>query len=238
MKFLFLFFILLSCKDIDDKKSKEDRKKTSDFIFLYSIRNRNEGNCLRVETTSTGKTITCDRRPSSICNSNIAILNSGEKLNLLNEARNFTSQNPECTTSFAIPVLGSGLSTDKVPINFEEEDRIKQNNYFEVVSSCESLGFQLSTPISTLSEFEFLTSAKGRIGIAADRISSTSNFVLQQSLGSNFTTIKNEANTCLNKPFSREEVELIQSIRSGTKLLQASCNFVTTTCPSSLEKYR
>ncbi len=234
MKLIILFFILFSCNDIDDTKDKENRKRTSDLIFLYSIRNRNEGNCLRVETTSTGKIITCDRRPSSICNSNIAILTNGEKFNNLNEARNFTNLNPECTSSFG----GSGLATDTVPANFQEEDSIKQNNYFEIVSSCESLGFQLSAPISTLSEFEFLTSAKGRIGISANRISSTPDIVLQQSLGANFNTIKNDATTCLNKPFSRTEVELIQNIRLGTKLLQATCNFGTIPCPTSLDKFK
>jgi hypothetical protein len=234
LRIIFLILVLLFCKDIDDKQDKEDRKRISDYLFLFSTSNRNKGNCLRVETTSSGKSITCDRRPSSICNSNLAILTSQERLNNLNEARSFTNLNPFCTSSFG----ASGIATDSVSNSFEAEDTIKRNNTFEIVNSCEELGFQLTAPIASLTEFEFLTSSKGRIGIAADRTSSTSDQILQATIGANFATLKAEATTCINQPFSRNEVELIQSIRLGTKTLQATCNFGTRPCPNSLEKYR
>jgi hypothetical protein len=234
---LFCLFILLQCKDIDDKKKNETQLQKNNFIFFSLFQNRDKGNCLRVEKIATGNSLSCDRKPAGLCNTNDLITTSGERINNLNQGSKFIELNPSCRDSFAF----SGIALDKVQ-TFAEEDTIKANNNFFSVNSCETLEIPATVGIINLIELEFINSAKGRIGISADRLINTPERVLSQSLpvGSNLTQIKKDATTCLNTPFSKSEVDLIIALRTGTILRQFSCAFNSTTspCPDKLNQYK
>jgi hypothetical protein len=235
MRFVYLLLAFsLVCKDIDDKKRVEDTRTQTNLLFLLLKQEREKGNCLRVSTTSTGKTVSCDRRPSGLCNSNELILTTNERNNLLLESGNFTRDNSFCTFSFGF----SGIISLSVQ-SFSQIDDLNARNQYYTVGSCESEGFTITTPLINADEYQFLQTAKGRIGIAADQIVETPTTLLATTLPptTNFTQIKTDARNCLNIPFSKSEVDLIQGIRSSTRLRSISCQ-LGTNCPSSLDKYR
>ena len=235
MRFIYLFlFFCLVCKDIDDKKRVEENRTNSNLLFLLLRTERDKGNCLRVNTSSTGKTIFCDRRPSGLCNSNELILTTNERNNLLLEAGNFTRDNSFCTSSFGF----SGITSLSVQ-SFSQIDDITARNQYYSVNSCESEGFTITTPLISSDEYQFLQTAKGRIGISADQLVETPNSVLATSFptGTNLTQFKTDARNCLNIPFSKSEVELIQGLRNSNRLRAISCQ-LGSNCPSSLDKYR
>lgn len=236
-KFVILLLILFTCKDIDDKKKKEDNVQKNNFIFLTLIQNRDKGNCLRIEKIATGNALSCDRKPAGLCNANDLITTAAERINNLSQGAKFIELNPSCRDSFG----SSGIAIDKVQ-TFGEEDIIKANNTFQNLHACETLQIPATAGIINLIELEFINSAKGRIGISADRLINTPDRILALSLpvGSNITQIKKDAATCLNTPFSKSEVDLIIALRTGTILKQFSCTFnsQTSPCPDKLNQYK
>lgn len=236
-KFMIIILILITCKDIDDKKKKEDNTQKNNLIFLSLIQNRDKGNCLRIEKIATGNSLSCDRKPAGLCNANDLITTSAERINNLSQGAKFIELNPSCRDSFG----SSGIALDKVQ-TFAEEDIIKANNTFQNLNTCETLELPATAGIINLIELEFINSAKGRIGISADRLINTPDRILALSLptGSNLTQIKKDASTCLNTPFTKSEVDLIVALRTGSILKQFSCTFNSTLnpCPDKLNQYK
>lgn len=226
---LIICFGLLTCTDVDGIKRKEDSKRKNDFLFLLLAQNRTKGNCLRKDS-STGIN-SCDRRSGGICSANDLILTSSERTLNLRDGNNLVEAVPSCNFSF----LNSGIPSEVVA-TYSDEDTIKANNTYFVVDSCEATAITSTASLITELEFLYLNSSKGRIGVSADKIYNTSDFILLLSLGNlkSVKQVKSDALACLTDGFPQSEKDLFSDIRTVKKTKALTCSVrtgATNNCP-------
>ncbi|MBE7412748.1 MAG: hypothetical protein L6Q54_01975 [Leptospiraceae bacterium] len=222
----FLSFSIFQCNG--NENTFKNRENSYNLSLLYFIKIRSEGNCLRIETKNSDiKNIYCDRRPMGVCNSNNLIYTNEEKNYRLKEISDLNKKTTECI-SF---ILQSGVSTEKVTTE-NEEDVIKQNNFYKSIESCEST--QIATDYNTLTTYDewiFLNSTLGKIAVMAEIASINP---LNQSLQDKG---KNCLNTILTDEVTgiidNEKKKLIENYRNGIKKLNFNC---TLGDPGSLNK--
>jgi hypothetical protein len=215
---MLLLAIILSCNNVDGLNTKKEKKQKTDLFFLFLLQSRSKGNCLRKDTSSS--TAYCDRRSSGICNANDLILTSGEKAYNLSEGSDLIKAVPSCNFSF----LNSGIASDTVS-SFSDQDFIQGNNSYSVVNFCEDLGITFSGSLINESELLFITSPRGRIAVAADKIANTLDSILTLTLppGTSATQVKSEASACLTGGFLQAEKDLVSDLRTLKKIKAITC---------------
>jgi hypothetical protein len=216
--FLICYFLNLSCNDIDGLKKQKSNKTQKDSLFLWVLYERTTGNCLRYESNT--QKYYCDKRSLGLCNSSNLIYTTDERTLRLKELNEFKDKIPSCEFF----LVGSGVFTEEIT-DRSKEDFILTNNRYEKIISCDTSGLSIAKPVATETEFLFLESGRGRVGIFTENFSQLPNIVLQTSLGSleEVSLRKSQAMECLEKGFTESERILIEQIRKASKLKEFIC---------------
>lgn|GEM_PF-5588230 len=184
---------------------QQNRIRSSSLSSLIWLSTQKSGNCQVTKTQTLGNTTktieTCNRRTRGTCNVDPLLLTSSELNLILYDANNLLKAQESCREGF----LASGILV-LTPTTEEAIDSLKKNNSFTSIASCEESGFSLSKPMVSESDLNFLLTAKGRIGQAAERIIGSPRS-LQSSI--------DNANTCLNKILMESEKTLLRQLRLG-----------------------
>ncbi|WP_411821357.1 hypothetical protein [Leptospira sp. 'Mane'] len=207
--FLYSFLLVLSvsffsCEANDgESKQKEKNQTQTNFLIILSAF-RSEGNCIKTTKQSSAEVSVCNRKPRGVCNIGQSLLTQSEVTFQLSEMKKIADHSPDCQES----ILQSGLLSLKATTPEEEANNKNQISY-QTVDSCEAAGYVLalsSQRYATYGELTFLSSAKGKIGSAAMKISST--ILLPK-------TNRDVADSCLLREFTQQERELLGFIKDG-----------------------
>lgn len=195
--------VFLSCSNSGEKLQQELNKNSNQNLILFSLY-RSTGQCLWIETNEKSIIKRCSKYNRGLCSSNLLIITEGEKTKLISDVTKLLNNTSECRDSILRTGLLSTASTSA-----ENEKTIKQKNEFIGVESCETSEFPNYSKLVSLSELIFLSSFRGKIGKEAENL--RKNVFLSSS-------IKNNAEACLNKEFSESERNLISDIILKNKL--------------------
>jgi hypothetical protein len=212
IKYLIIIYIL-SCSNDQTSLNKDKLLKERSTLLAISYY-RNIGECLRKETLTDSSIYTCSKYDNGLCSINLLIFTSGEKTKLLSETAKIIDRRPECTESLAL----SGLLTQSITTN-DEIDALKRNNTFSGVDNCNTKSFSKYEKLISKEELLFLVSARGKIGTYAYK---SAQFPIE-------TSIKKNAQECLNNEFSESESQLFKDIYSGSKVQDVKCTENTST---------
>jgi len=191
LKYIIYFIIINIVNCSNDQSSLNQEKLSTERNTLLALSfYRNNGECLRKETSSGSSIYTCSKYDNGLCNINLLIFTSGEKTKLLSDTTKIINKRPECKESLAL----SGILIPAISTN-DEIDTLKRNNSFTGLDSCNTKNFSKYEKLVSKEELLFLTSARGKIGTFA--------YKSTQSLLE--TTIKKNARECLANEFSETE---------------------------------
>lgn len=209
LKYIIYFIIINIVNCSNDQSTLNQEKLSNEKSTLLALSfYRNNGECLRKETSSGSSIYTCSKYDNGLCNINLLIFTSGEKTKLLSDTTKIINKRPECKESLVL----SGLLNQAINTN-DEIDTFKRNNSFTGLDSCNTKNFSKYEKLVSKEELLFLISARGKIGTFA--------YNSAQSIFE--TTIKKNARECLANEFSETENQLLKDIYSATKVQEVKC---------------
>jgi hypothetical protein len=200
-----LFFV--GCEHYNQLKVLERQESKEETNLLALIQIRNKGNCKIQDTSTQPTTILCNKKPFGLCNEDLYVVTVGEKSKLSKGASDIIKLEPKCQYAF----LQSGITNLTVSTN-ADKDNIRKRYTFEPIESCMVDGFVDADKLLVFDELIFLESAKGRIGEKIMTIINSKTLT---------TSIKSDANQCLNTIFSTSEKTLLEEVYSNTKKKEA-----------------
>lgn len=191
------------------KEQTEQDKLVLSLLYTY----RSSGECLRIENSSGNTIYTCSRLDRGLCDLNLLITTSGEKIKILSDLQDILVKVPECKESATL----SGIITT-TQTSDSEITSLREKNSFKTIDSCSTFNFSNSEKLVPSVTYVFLNSTRGKIGIAA-----------KNSINNKFLTssIKQNAQTCMNNLYTEPEQILLEEFIKNEKLKEVSCTEVT-----------
>ncbi len=231
---LSLSIFLFSCSD--DAKLKKNQKDYNLFLLSFIVY-RSQGNCLRAEKQNGKGTIYCDRRERGVCNASDLIYTSGQQTARLSDINQIKK---EALVDCDLAIASSGILGENV-LTQSRQDILKQNNAYYSIDSCESSGILEAGKLFSYSDLSFINSNRGKVAVAADRI----------SIGTFDQAAKASALNCVNTlikdkltgKYNEGLRNAISDNRSNARVKNISCSFTIAsstgdTCPANLNGYK